>query len=151
MKPGETRNGTAENLGRGPVNSINSIKWAFLDSSVRATLGMEPGDTRNGTGRHPGWNGRKSRLRPHQFHQVGQRPINSINSVDSPLSGEGVPVPCSVSATGPVSRDTQEFGISQACRSDGLEVLERTIFGAPKCLQFGRAQASELLGRPVRG
>ena len=34
----------------------------------------------------------------------------------TPLSGEGVPSPCSVSATGPVSRNAQEFGISQACR-----------------------------------
>ena len=128
MKPGETRNETRRKPGTKPgetrpsIPSIPSIpsNGPFLDSSFEEA-------------------GRS----PHQFHQFrqtglsgqffrkgeGEAPINSINSVNSALSGEGVPTPHSVLATGLVSRDAQKFGISQACRLSGFEMPGRTIFG----------------------
>ena len=51
------------------------------------------------------------------------------------LSGEGVPVPCSVSATGLVSRHGSEFDISQACRFCNVRAGAQAISGAQKCLQ----------------
>ena len=116
MKPGDTRDGTVRHPGMEPVDP-----------------GMEPVDTRNGTGRHPEWNRSTPGMEPaSQFSFFSGQPGSclsklskvsndlgakkSVKSVNFALSVEGVPVPCSVSATGPVSRDAQEFGISQACR-----------------------------------
>ena len=82
-----------------------------------------------------------------------------MKNFESTLSVEGVPSLRSVSATGLVSRDVQELGISQACRLEALAVTGRAILGAPECLQTGRAlapeqletlqKACELLGRPA--
>ena len=83
---------------------------------------------------------------PHQFHQFhqtslfyavparkeGKAPINSINSA---LSGEGVPVPCPVSSTGLVSRPWSEFGTSKPCRFCNVRAGAQAISGAQKCLQ----------------
>ena len=59
----------------------------------------------------------------------------SVRSVNFALSGEGVPVPCSVSATGLVSRHGSEFDISQACRFCNVRAGAQAISGAQKCLQ----------------
>ena len=56
-------------------------------------------------------------------------------SEEAALSGEGVPVPCPVLATGLVSRHGSEFGTSQACRFCNVRAGAQAIFGAQKCLQ----------------
>ena len=149
MKPGETRNETRRDPERNRArpahqsHQFHQFRQTGLSGQFFRRGGAEAPSIPSIPSNGPFWTVLSK--------GGGRGPINSINSVNSALSGEGVPTPHSVLATGLVSRDAQEFGISQACRLSGFEMPGCTIFGAPKSLQTGRALASEPLGSLVRG
>ena len=127
MKSGKTWNET----GRDPINSINSVKRAFLDSSF----------PRGESEAHQFHQFRQTGLSGH-FSQRGESEAPSIASIPSnwpfwtiSLSLGRVFASHSALATGLVSRHWPEFGTSQACQFCNVQAGAQAIFGAKKCLQ----------------